>query len=99
MASDYGSSDSPQPSFMCIFNKVFVLSRDNLTFYHFYFVPWAPPMPPSSPSPLSPIPTPLPFLQEALEVLIVSRLNGSSVRDVVRMGSQFSLASKRVIRR
>ena len=42
---------------------------------------------------------PLPFLQEALEVLVVSRLNGSSVRDVVKMDSQFSLASEHVIRR
>ena len=39
MASDYGSSDSPQPSFMCIFNKVFVLSHDNLMFYHFISFP------------------------------------------------------------
>ena len=49
--------------------------------------------------PSSPISTPLPFLQEALEVLVVSRLNGLSVRDVVRMDSQFSLASERVVRR
>ena len=84
---------------MRIFNKVFVLSHDNLTFYHFYFVPCAPPMPPSSPSPLVTYLDPLPFLQEALEVLVASRLNGSSVRDVVRMDSQFSLASERVIRR
>ena len=99
MASDYGSSDPPQPSFMRIFNKVFMLSHDNLMFYHFYFVPCAPPMPPSSPSPSLLISTPLPFLQEALEVLVASRLNGSSVRDVVRMDGQFSLASKCVIRR
>ena len=99
MASDYGSSDPPQPLFMHIFNKVFMLFHDNLTFCHFYFVPCAPPMPPSSPSPSLPILTPLPFLQEALEVLVASRLNGSSARDVVRMDSQFSLASERVIRR
>ena len=36
---------------MRIFNKVFVLAHDNLTFYRFYFVPCAPPMPPSSPCP------------------------------------------------
>ena len=99
MASDYGSSNPLQPWFMHIFNKVFMLSHDNLMFYRFYFVPCAPPMPPSSPSPSSPISTPLPFLQEALEVLVASRFNGSSVRDVVRMDSKFSLASERVIRR
>ena len=84
---------------MRVFNKVFMLSHDNLTFYRFYFVPCAPPMPPSSPSPLIAYLDPLPFLQEALEVLVASRLNGSSVRDVVRMDSQFSLASEHVIRR
>ena len=57
-------------------------------------------MPPSSPSPLvAYLDPPFPFLQEALEVLVVSRLNGSSVRDVVRMDSQFSLASERVVHR
>ena len=99
MASDYGSSNPLQPLFMRIFNKVCMLFHDNLTFCHFYFVPCAPPMSPSSPSPSSPISTPLPFLQEALEVLVASRLNGLSVRDVVRMDSQFSLASECVIRR
>ena len=84
---------------MHIFNKAFVLFHDNLMFYHFYLVSRAPPMPPSSPSPSLPISTPLPFLQEALEVFVASRLNGSSVRDVVRMDSQFSLASERVVRR
>ena len=34
-----------------------------------------------------------------LEVLVASRLNCSSVRDVVRMDSQFSLVSERVVRR
>ena len=100
MASDYGSSDSTVTFILCVFPiKFFVLFHDNLTFCHFYFVPCAPPMPPSSPSPSSPILTPLPFLQEALEVLVASRLNGLSVRDVVRMDSQFSLASERVVRR
>ena len=39
IASDYGLSDPPQPSFMRIFNKVFVLSHGNLTFYRFLFRP------------------------------------------------------------
>ena len=56
-------------------------------------------MPPPSPSPFVTYLDPLPFLQEALEVLVASKLNGSSVRDVVRMDSQFSLASERVIHR
>ena len=84
---------------MHIFNKAFMLFHDNLMFYHFYFVPCAPPMPPSSPSPLFAYLNPLPFLQEALEVLVMSRLSGLSVRDVVRMDSQFSLASEPVVRR
>ena len=83
---------------MCMFNKAVMLFHDNVTFYRFYFIPCAPPMTPSSPSPSSPISTPLPFLQEALEVLVASRINGLSVRDVVRMDSQFSLASEHVIR-
>ena len=66
MASDYGSSDSPQPSFMHVFNKVFVLSHDNLMFYRFYFVPCAPPMPPSSPSPLVAYLNPPPLLARGL---------------------------------
>ena len=97
MASDYGSSDSTVTFVYAYYNKVFVLSHDNLTFYRFYFVPCAPPMPPSSLSPSSPISTPLPFLKEALEVLVASKLNGSSVRDVIRMDNQFSLASECVI--
>ena len=56
-------------------------------------------MPPSSPSPLFAYLDPPPLLKEALEVFVASRLNGSSVRDVVRMDSQFSLASKCVVRR
>ena len=98
IASDYGLSDSTVTFVYAYFNKVFVLFHDNLTFYRFYLVPCAPPMPPSSPSPSSLTLTPLPFLQEALEVLVGSRLNGLSVRDVVRMDSQFSLASECVIR-
>ena len=86
---------------MRIFNKVFMLFHDNLTFYRFYFVPCVPPnaslfsIPPSSPY-LNPPPL---LTREALEVLVVSRLNGSSVRDVVRMDSQFSLVSECVVRR
>ena len=60
---------------MRVFNKVFMLSPDNLMFYCFYFVPCAPPMPPfSSSPPSSSILTPLPFLQEALEVLVAQGL-------------------------
>ena len=87
---------------MFIFNKVFVLFHDNLTFYLFFFVI-------SSPVHLQCLPLlhpplclsrpPLPFLQEALEVLVTLRLYGSSVRDVVRMDSQFSIASERVVSR
>ena len=42
---------------------------------------------------------PPPLLTRALEVLVASRLNGSSVRDVVRMDSKFSLASECALRR
>ena len=82
---------------MCNFNKAFVLFHDSDVLL-FLFPPVHLQMPPSSPSPSLPMLTP-PFLQEALEVLVASRLNGSSVRDVVRMDSQFSLASERVVRR
>ena len=60
---------------MRVVNKVFMLPHDNLMFHHFYFVPCAPPMPPfSSSPPLSSIFTPLPFLQEDLEVLVAHGL-------------------------
>ena len=99
-ASDYGSSDSTVTFVYVYFNKAFMLFHDNVTFYRFYFVPCAPPMPPSSPSPpLCLSLPPSPSYKRPWRCLFTSRLNGWSVRDVVRMNGQFPLASEHVIHR
>ena len=52
---------------LCVFLiKFFVLSHDNLTFYHFYFIPCAPLMSPSSPFPLIAHLDPPPLLTRSL---------------------------------